>query len=133
MALPSVIECDVHADARGVLRFCNGFDMSSVKRFYAISNSAEQPRRGWIGHKRENKWFFPVRGETTIVVSPMNESTNLTRYSRLHYTLHAETPVVLKVSCNNWFYIEQHDGAEVVVFSDSKVGEYESDDFRRQM
>ena len=131
--LPQVITGGKHADARGSLRFCNDFDMSAVRRFYTISNSPEQPVRGWIGHKKENKWFFPVRGETTIVVSPMDESTNLTRYSRLHYTLHAETPAVLRVPCGNWFYIEQHDGAEVMVFSDCKVGEYENDDLRRPL
>ena len=127
------MNCGVHEDLRGRLVYCNNFDMASVKRFYTISNSPEQPVRGWIGHKKENKWFFPVRGETMIVVSPMDESTNLTRYSRLHYTLHAETPAVLKVPRNNWFYIEQHDGAEVMVFSDCKVGEYENDDLRRPL
>ena len=131
--LPQVMTGGMHTDGRGSLRFCNDFDLSAVKRFYTIANSAEQPVRGWIGHKKENKWFFPVRGETTIVVSPMDESTNLTRYSRLHYTLHAETPAVLMVPCNNWFYIEQHDGAEVMVFSDCKVGEYENDDLRRPL
>ena len=131
--LPQVITGGLHADVRGSLRFCNDFDLSAVKRFYTISNIAEQPRRGWIGHKKENKWFFPVRGETTIVVSPMDESTNLTRYSRLHYTLHAETPAVLMVPCNNWFCIEQYDEAEVMVFSDCKVGEYENDDLRRPL
>lgn len=123
----------MHSDARGALRFCNGFDLSAVKRFYIIANSEGRPRRGWIGHRKENKWFFPVRGETTIVVSPMNESTSLTQSSRLHYTLHAESPAVLAVPCNNWFYVEQHDGAEVMVFSDCKVGEYENDDLRRPL
>lgn len=131
--LPEYIKGGIHRDERGTLRFCNDFDLSAVKRFYTIVNRAEQPVRGWIGHRKENKWFFPVRGETTIVVSPMGESTNLTRYSRLHYTLHADSPAVLKVPCNNWFYIEQHDGAEVMVFSDCKVGEYENDDLRRPL
>ena len=60
-----------HADSRGALRFCNDFDMSPVKRFYTIANSAEQPVRGWIGHKRETKWFFPLKGATTVTVEPM--------------------------------------------------------------
>lgn len=132
--LPQVINGGAHADVRGLLRFCNDFDLSAVRRFYTIANSAARPRRGWIGHRKENKWFFPVRGETTIVVLPMADaSTNPTHYSRLHYTLRAETPAVLKVPCNNWFYIEQHDGAEVMVFSDCKVGEYENDDFRKEL
>lgn len=131
--LPQVIIGGVHADMRGSLRYCNNFDMAAVRRFYTISNSVELPTRGWIGHKKENKWFFPMQGTTTIVVSPMDESTNLTRFSRLHYTLRADSPVVLKVPCNNWFYIEQHDGAEVMVFSDCKAGEYENDDLRKPL
>lgn len=40
-------------NCRGILRFCNDFDMAVVKRFYTIANSVECPVRGWIGHKRE--------------------------------------------------------------------------------
>jgi len=143
MALPSVTDGGVYADARGSLRFCNGFDMASVKRFYTISNSLEQPVRGWIGHKREAKWFFPLKGTTEIIVEPMDDgrvegmngdvdgSTCSTRSTR--FVLSEANPSVLYVPCNNWFCIEQHDGAEVMVFSDCKVGEYVNDDLRRSM
>ena len=126
-------ECELiqggsHADVRGSLRFCNDFDMSEVKRFYTIANSAECPIRGWIGHKRETKWFFPIKGMTTIRVDPMSESTGSTCFK-----LSADSPSVLKIPGGNWFCIEQHDGAEVMVFSDCKVGEYENDDLRRPL
>ena len=129
---------------RGVLRFCNDFDMSAVKRFYTIANSAEQPVRGWIGHKKETKWFFPLRGTTIIEIEPMddgradhvevvtNDATRSTCSTRLKiYTLSANTPSVLKVPPGNWFCIKQDGNAEVMVFSDCKVGEFEGDDFRR--
>ena len=70
---PEPIVGGTHADARGTLRLCNDFDMSEVKRFYTISNSKEQPKRGWIGHKQETKWFFPLRGTTTILVEPFDD------------------------------------------------------------
>ena len=124
--MPQEIVGGTHADARGILWFCNEFDMEAVKRFYTISNSAECPVRGWIGHKRETKWFFPLKGTTTITVEPMSESTRSTRFN-----LSADTPSVLKIPGGNWFCIEQYDGAEVMVFSDCKVGEYENDDLRR--
>ena len=124
-----LIQGGAHADARGILRFCNEFDMGAVKRFYTISNSAECPVRGWIGHKRETKWFFPVKGTTAIKVEPMSESTCSTCSTR--FNLYATSPSVLKIPGGNWFCIEQHDGAEVMVFSDCKVGEYENDDLRR--
>ena len=149
----------MHADERGVLRFCNGFDMSAVRRFYTISNSADQPVRGWIGHRRETKWFFPLKGKTIIEVEAMdngrvehadlvegdgcigrvervdragvgmNDSTYSTRLKT--YTLSADTPSVLKVPPDNWLCIKQDGNAEVMVFSDCMVGEFKDDDFRR--
>ena len=130
-----IILGDSHADARGVLRFCNDFDMSTVKRFYTIANSEGQPVRGWIGHRRETKWFFPLKGTTEIVVEPMEDlnAEAQRRGEAERFVLKAEEPKVLEVPPGNWFYIEQHDGAEVMVFSDCKVGEFENDDFRRPL
>ena len=118
-------------DARGSLRFCNDFDMSAVKRFYTIANSAAEPVRGWIGHRKETKWFFPLKGDTIIEVEPIEESTHSTCSTR--FNLSATSSSVLKIPGGNWFCIEQHDGAEVMVFSDCKVGEYENDDLRRPL
>ena len=133
MELPSVIKGGTHVDARGVLRFCNDFDMTGIKRFYTITNSAEQPFRGWIGHKKETKWFFPVKGKTEVVVEPMADfNAEMQRRGEAErFVLKAEEPKVLKVPPGNWFFIEQHDGAEVMVFSDCKIGECENDDLRR--
>lgn len=126
--LPEYIKGGIHRDERGTLRFCNDFDLSAVKRFYTIANSGEQPVRGWIGHKRETKWFFPFKGTTTVIVAPMSEPISSTRFN-----LSADAPAVLKIPGGNWFCIEQHDGAEVMVFSDCKVGEFENDAFRRPL
>lgn len=131
MASPSVIKGGVHVDARGTLRFCNDFDMTSVKRFYTISNNQEQPIRGWIGHRKETKWFFPVKGTTAIRVEPMSYSQRSSCSAR--FDLSATDPAVLKIPGCNWFCIEQHDDAEVMVFSDCNVGEYDNDDFRRPL
>ena len=123
-----VIQGGRYADARGVLRFCNDFDLSAVKRFYTIANSVEQPVRGWIGHKRETKWFFPLRGRTEIEVENFNRVDRVERVE-----MDAERPCVLKVPPGNWFKIVQDGNAEVMVFSDCKVGEFENDDFRREL
>jgi len=126
-----LIQGDIYADARGSLRFCNDFDMGAVKRFYTISNSAECPDRGWIGHKKEVKWFFPLRGKTTIVLEPMNCSRAETPRRREVLALEADKPCVLKVEPGNWFCIKQDGNSEVMVFSDCRVGEFKDDDFRR--
>lgn len=130
---PELIGGGVHADERGVLRFCNGFDMSAVRRFYTISNSAGQPVRGWIGHRRETKWFFPLKERTEILVEPMSEFNAESPGSgeAVKFELDATVPSVLKVPPGNWFCIRQDGNAEVMVFSDCRLGEFENDDFRR--
>ena len=130
---PELIVGGTHADARGILRFCNDFDMGAVKRFYTISNSTECHVRGWIGHRSEKKWFFPLKGYTTIVVEPMDCPQAETQRRRETFCLEAEKPAVLNVEPGNWFCIEQDGNAEVMVFSDCKVGEFENDDFRRPL
>ena len=126
-----------YADARGVLRFCNDFDMSVVKRFYTIANSVEQPVRGWIGHKKETKWFFPVRGKTVIEVEcfgqDLQDEQDCVGEVTAKFVLISEEPRVVKVPPGNWFCIEQDGNAEVMVFSDCRVGEFEGDDFRREL
>ena len=134
---PELTQGGLHTDARGVLRFCNDFDLSAVKRFYTIANSAEQPVRGWIGHKKETKWFFPVRGKTVIEVErfgqDLQDGQDCVGEVTAKFVLVAEAPRVLKVSPGNWFKIVQDGNAEVMVFSDCKVGEFENDDFRREL
>lgn len=133
MALAVVINGGVHEDARGRLRFCNDFDMSAVKRFYTIVNSAERPVRGWVGHKRETKWFFPLKGETIIEIEPMADIGAEPQGYRAEFILNAGEPMVLKVEPGNWFCIRQDGNAEVMVFSDCNVGELENDDLRRSL
>lgn len=129
---PVLIQGGVHTDARGALRFCNDFDMSTVKRFYTIANSAEQPVRGWIGHKRETKWFFPIKGITVIAVEGFNHEIHESHEKSVEeFGLNANDPKVLKVPPGNWFCIRQDGNAEVMVFSDCKVGEFANDDFRK--
>ena len=131
--MPQVHVGGSHVDMRGVLRFCNEFDMGAVKRFYTIANSVECPMRGWIGHKKETKWFFPLKGTTTILVEPMDSAAKNAEVAKVAFLLDSGKPSVLKVEPGNWFCIEQDGTAEVIVFSDCKVGEFENDDFRKSL
>ncbi|MCR5414801.1 MAG: WxcM-like domain-containing protein [Kiritimatiellae bacterium] len=128
-----LIEGGKHEDARGKLRFCNDFDMTAVKRFYTIANSKDAPVRGWIGHKRERKWFFPLKGKTVIEIEPMDMNYEAHEIHKRPFELDAERPEVLLVKPWNWFCIKQDGEAEVMVFSDCRVGEYKDDDFRRSI
>lgn len=117
---PVLLSGGAHADERGRLRFCNDFDLSRVRRFYTVANSAASPRRGWIMHRQETKWFFPIRGVTTVEVE-----------GRGAYALDAAAPAVLEVPPENWFAIIQDGEAEVMVFSDVRLGACPDDDFRK--
>ena len=120
-----LIDGGVHSDARGVMRFCNDFDMVSVKRFYTIRNSASSPCRGWIMHKRETKWFFPLSGRTVLHVQADGcEQT-------VDVVLEADNPQVAKIPPCNWFMIEQDGSSEVQVFSDCHLSEFPNDDYRK--
>ena len=129
---PELIQGGSHADSRGALRFCNDFDMSMVRRFYTIANSSNQPVRGWIGHKKETKWFFPMRGKTEILVEDFNAEEQGGREAEV-FVLDANKPAVLNVPPENWFCIKQDGNSEIMVFSNCKVGEFEDDDLRRPL
>ena len=121
---PELIPGGLHEDARGRLRFCNDFDMGEVRRFYTISNSAAEPNRGWIMHRKETKWFFPILGTTTVEVEREDGR-------RTSYRLDSASPALLRVPPSNWFMIRQDGSSEVQVFSNCRVGEFSNDDFRR--
>jgi len=61
-----IIKGGEHTDHRGTLQFINDFDMSLVKRFYAIKHSDTETRRGWRGHRIEQRWFHVVYGAFKI-------------------------------------------------------------------
>ena len=123
----TLIRGGAYTDKRGSLTFCNDFDMQEVRRFYTIANSKESPCRGWIGHRRETKWFFPLKGSTEIIIESMNGKV------RRSVFLSSTEPAVLKVEPGNWFCINQDGNAEVMVFSNCCIGEFKDDDFRRPL
>lgn len=68
-----LIEGGIFSDNRGKLFHVNEYDMSFVKRFYAVENNIENPTRAWQAHQKESKWFFVVKGSFLIgLVQPDN-------------------------------------------------------------
>jgi dTDP-4-dehydrorhamnose 3,5-epimerase-like enzyme len=68
-----LIEGGIFSDNRGKLSHVNEFNMSLVKRFYAVENCRENPVRAWQAHQKESKWFFVVKGSFLIgLVQPDN-------------------------------------------------------------
>lgn len=43
-------------------RFTNEFDLKGVSRIYTIRAHDTGKIRGWVGHRREHKWFAALSG-----------------------------------------------------------------------
>lgn len=68
-----IIDGGVFSDIRGKLFHVNEFDMTLVKRFYAVENDLSKPTRAWQAHQKESKWFYVVKGSFLIgIVQPDN-------------------------------------------------------------
>lgn len=73
MSRPAIIEGGVHVDARGTVRHLNGFNLGSADRFYVITPARAGEWRGWVGHRRDRKWFFAAAGESVICVAAVED------------------------------------------------------------
>jgi dTDP-4-dehydrorhamnose 3,5-epimerase-like enzyme len=73
---PSLIKGNSHIDARGSLKYNNEFNASQVKRIYSIENANIQLKRGWQGHKIEQRWFSAISGKFEILVIKIDNWDN---------------------------------------------------------
>lgn len=119
-------------DERGTVRFANGFDMACVRRLYCLRNAAEAPFRGWVAHKVEQKWLFPVSGVTAVYLVKVDNFDQPSPALAVDVvTLDGESPAVLHVPGGYAIGVErQSPGAEVMVFSDCLLGEWPDDVWR---
>jgi dTDP-4-dehydrorhamnose 3,5-epimerase-like enzyme len=68
---PLLIEGNIFSDDRGKIFHVNDFDLSPIKRMYAIENINSAFYRGWKGHVVENRWFYCQIGAIEIQVIPI--------------------------------------------------------------
>ena len=66
MGEPRLIKGGSFIDDRGIVTFCNGFDMGKIKRFYMLENWQEGYTRAWHGHFKEAKWIVCVSGAAIV-------------------------------------------------------------------
>ena len=66
-------QANVAVDDRGMLQFCNDFDMSAVKRFYVVSNHQSQFVRAWHAHKIERKFAYVVSGSALFCIVQIDD------------------------------------------------------------
>ena len=129
---PKLIHGGQHSDARGSIAFVNGFNFKGVDRFYWITAEATNTQRGWVGHRREQKWFTVPQGEVLIAaVKPDDWERPDRNLPVARFLLSANQPQVLHVPpgyATASVNLNQH--AVLMVFSSGKIEDAKSDDFR---
>ena len=125
-------QANVVVDDRGMLQFCNDFDMSAVKRFYVVSNHQSQFVRAWHAHKIERKFAYVVSGSALFCIVQIDDwekpDPNLEVQRQ---TLSDAQPGVLEIlgGFAHGFKTLVPD-TKVIFFSSSTLRESAEDDFR---
>jgi len=120
------------ADSRGELDFFNSFDLSEIVRMYRIKPAGTNIIRAWQGHRREQKWFYCLKGSFVVNLLPLSEFTGDPVGNSLQiYTLQADLQQILRIPGGyvNGFRATDSN-SELLVFSNMTLGDSNSDDYR---
>lgn len=129
---PSIIQGKQHKDARGSIHFVNAFSMDAVKRFYIISPENTQIIRAWQGHKKEEKWFYALKGRFLVVLIKIdNWETPAENLNHQAFILEADKNQVLHIPegyVNGFKALEKT--AQLLVYSNATLAESTDDNYR---
>ena len=132
MPIDGKIIGEVFEDLRGEVRFFNQFDMKEVVRFYEIVPAKTEDIRGWQGHEKEKKWFYPLFGSfivNTVKINDFNNPCDTLKITK--HILNASKPELLCVGPGHATAIKAiTDKARLQVFSNFGLKESKEDDFR---
>lgn len=130
--VPRLIKGGVAVDDRGVVTFCNNFDMSTIKRFYMLENHQEGFVRAWHGHIKEAKWIMCVSGVAVVGVAKIifeyNESPDLDSPDSFILCSDGDVLYVPPGYANGHKNLIR--GTRLIHFSNLTLGESEDDDVR---
>ena len=128
---PKIINGHIYSDTRGIIYCNNNFDMSLVKRMYEIENINIQFKRGWKGHKIEQRWFTCTKGKIEIhVISTEKLEMNSRNLTPQIFKLTEDSKDILHVPSGYATIIKQEQKkSRVLVFADYSLGEI-NDDWR---
>lgn len=128
---PKIINGNCHIDIRGKLNFNNDFNLSEIKRVYTIENSSTEFRRGWQGHKIEQRWFTAIEGrfEIKIIIIDNWENPDF-KLEPFVFELNSEKFDVLHIPSGCISCIQALEiNSKLLVFADYFLGEIE-DEYR---
>lgn len=129
--LPSIINGDNHKDNRGILKYNNDFDLSTIKRMYTIENANIDIKRGWQGHKIEQRWFTVISGKFEIMVLKIDDwECPVVNIKPTIFEITTENLDVLHVPSGYITCIQATiENSKLVIMSDYILGEI-SDEFK---
>lgn len=128
---PTIIKGKSFTDERGILKFNNEFDATSVKRVYTMRNVDCDFVRSWQGHQIEQRWFSAVLGSfKIIIIEPDNWKTPSKDLPVLEFILTAENLDILHIPAGFITSIQAaEENATLLVFADYQLYEI-NDEYR---
>ena len=116
-------------DERGKLFYNNDFNAVGVKRVYFIENAELDFKRGWQGHKIEQRWFSVVQGRFKIqVIKIDNWDKPASNHNIQEFILDAESLDILHVPKGYITSLQSLDkSARLMAMSDYRLGEIEDE------
>ncbi len=129
---PQLIEGGVHVDSRGTISYVNGFNFDGVDRSYVIRPHSLHEYRGWVGHRREMKWFWVIQGTILVaVVRPDDWDLPASNLPVERFVLSAIKPQVLHVPAGYaTASVNLSSDAILMVFSSGRMEDAKADDYR---
>ncbi len=129
---PLLIPGDLFIDDRGEIRFINDFDMSDVKRFYAVSNHKNGFIRAWHAHKNESKYVTVIHGAAVLAAVKIDDWVNPSKNLKIYrYILCDSKPAILSIPkgyANGFMTLKQD--TKLIFFSTATLEESRGDDIR---
>ncbi|MDM8006737.1 MAG: dTDP-4-dehydrorhamnose 3,5-epimerase family protein [Phycisphaerae bacterium] len=127
-----LIEGGLDIDARGTVTHVNDFDFKGVDRFYTIRSHRPFEPRGWVGHRRDRKWFSVVQGTVLVaVVEPDDWSSPARDLPVQRFVLSSAKPQVLHVPAGYATgSVALSEDAILVIFSSGKIEDAKTDNYR---
>lgn len=112
-------------DARGTIQYNNDFDFASIKRMYIMENATTDMKRGWQGHKIEQRWFSALKGGFVIRLKPILAFEDQTNdYPNYEFTLKEGTLDYLHVPAGYASCIQAlEEDSKLLLLADYAFGE----------
>ena len=128
---PSMIAGGSHTDLRGTISFLNDFDLTSIKRFYKIKHPDVAVKRGWRGHRIEQRWFHVTKGAFSAALVEIDDWKKPNPHAEIiYFVLRCDQNSVLHVPTGYASSLQAMEaGSEVLVFADFDVSHAPKDDY----